>query len=79
MKLTPKQRKIYQFAKANGGITKAQAMGLIDDHYCNGDKHVGAVLSRMVKAGILERVKPGVFNLRGMADNSGITDNSKLF
>lgn len=36
-------------------------MGLINTHYCNGDKHVGDCLSRMVKSGLLIRVKPGVF------------------
>jgi hypothetical protein len=61
MSLTLKQSAVLQFCHENGGITKAQAMGLINTHYCNGDKHVGDCLSRMVKSGLLIRVKPGVF------------------
>lgn len=61
MSLTPKQSAVLQFCHDNGGITKAQAMGLINTHYCNGEKHVGDCLSRMVKSGLLIRVKPGVF------------------
>lgn len=61
MKLTPKQSAVIKFCHENGGITKAQAMGLINDHYHNGSKHVGETLSRMVNQGLLIRVKPGIF------------------
>ena len=61
MSLTTKQSAVLKFCHDNGGITKSQAMGLINTHYCNGDKHVGDCLSRMVKSGLLIRVKPGVF------------------
>jgi hypothetical protein len=62
--MTPKQREIRNFAFKNGGITKAQAVELLKgDYYCNAAFHVGNVLSRMVNAGILVRVKRGVFEV----------------
>lgn len=33
-------------------------------YYCNGHKHFGAMLSRMVKAGLIERVKKGVYRFK---------------
>lgn len=35
-------------------------------YYHNGDKHAGDVLSRLVKSGLLIRVKKGVFKLGSM-------------
>lgn len=62
--MTPKQKIIVEFCLSNNNAcTKKDAMNLIDTHYCNGEKHVGEVLSRMVKAGILVRIKPGYFKL----------------
>ena len=51
--------------QANGGeVTKAQVVDAIGgNYYCNGDKHVGDRLSRMVNAGMLIRVKPGLFKI----------------
>ena len=65
MKLTIKQQKVVDFIRksSDNQITKKQAVELIDDHYCNGSKHVGEVLSRMVKSGTLKRIKNGVFTL----------------
>lgn len=34
-------------------------------YYHNTDKHAGEVLSRMVKSGLLKRVKKGVYTLGG--------------
>jgi len=51
--------------QANGGeVTKAQVVEAIGgNYYCHGDKHVGDRLSRMVKSGMLIRVKPGLFKI----------------
>lgn len=47
-----------------GSFTKQDAVQLIGHrYYCNEDKHVGDVLSRMVKAGFIIRIKPGHFEL----------------
>lgn len=36
-------------------------------YYCNGSKHLGEVLSRMVKSGHLIRIKPGVYKVENRA------------
>jgi predicted transcriptional regulator of viral defense system len=62
----PKNRNsIIALAKENGGIvTKKQVVEKLDHTYfCNGDDYLGAILSAMVKVGILKRVKNGVFEL----------------
>jgi predicted transcriptional regulator of viral defense system len=46
---------------------------LIDDHYQNGAKHCSDAMSRMVKKGIVQRVKPGVFKL-GNPKGDGIKE-----
>lgn len=64
MALSDKQKAVITFCLSNGNkITKRDAMGLINTHYHNGEKHVGEVLSRMVNAGLLIRIKPGLFEL----------------
>ena len=64
MALSEKQKKVLAYCRAHDGkITKKEAMTIIDTHYCNGEKHVGEVLSRMVKAGLLTREKPGHFTI----------------
>jgi len=63
--MTPEQKQIIAIVQSKGGeITKAQVVKEIGrDYYYNGEKHVGDRLSRMVNAGLLIRVKPGVFKL----------------
>ena len=62
--LTEKQKTILEFAwKNDNKVTKSDAMKLINTHFYNGDKHVGESLSRMVRAGLLVRVKPGYFEI----------------
>jgi hypothetical protein len=48
----------------NGFVTLKEAVRLVGgDIYANTEKHVGSILSNMVKQGMLIRVKPGVFKL----------------
>ena len=63
--MTPEQKEIMAILQANGGeVTKAKVVEAIGgNYYCYGDKHIGDRLSRMVNAGMLIRVKPGVFKL----------------
>lgn len=63
--MTPEQKEIVAILQQHGGeATKAQVVKAIGGgYYANGAKHVGDRLSRMVNAGILVRVKPGVFTL----------------
>ncbi len=65
MKLTPQQDKILKYAQANGDrITSKQVQEAFSDrYYRNADQYLGAILSRMVKAGLLTRERPGVFTV----------------
>jgi hypothetical protein len=61
---SPKQSVILSALRHQPEITLAEAVKLIGGNlYCNAEKHVGALLSNMVKRGMIERVKPGVFRL----------------
>lgn len=63
MKPTPYQNQILALARENGGqFTAAQACErFAGNYYCNGEKHVGDAVRRMVAAGFLRRVKKGVY------------------
>ena len=65
MALTPQQSQIMKAAQERGGtITKKEILEMYGGHYfCNGAKHVGDILSRMVKSGLLIRERPGVFKI----------------
>jgi hypothetical protein len=60
---SPKMRTILRLFTAPGQeLSKSEIVeysGL--RYYCNTEKYVGEILGRMVKGGLLERVKPGVF------------------
>lgn len=76
---TEKQKAVIAYCLSHSNrITKKDAMAIINDHYCNGQKHVGDVLSRMVKAGMLIREKPGVFVLgKGKRNKRTVEDNNQ--
>jgi len=62
--MTPDQRKIINFIQSKGTATKADIVALDGgQYYRNANKHIGDRLSRMVNAGMLERVKPVVFRI----------------
>ena len=64
MKPSRKQQAVLRSAKMNGFITLKEAVHIVGgDIYANAEKHVGAILSNMVKRGMLVRVKPGTFKL----------------
>lgn len=64
MKPSRKQQSILRSAKMNGFVTLKEAVRIVGgDIYANAGKHVGSILSNMVKRGMLVRVKPGVFKL----------------
>lgn len=46
-------------------------------YYANWQKHMGAILSRMVKSGKVERVKPGLFRIA--KGQKGPNDQPSLF
>ncbi len=62
--MSRKQTIIIQTLKKQPEITLDQAVRLIGgDVYANAPKHVGAVLARMVRRGMINRVRPAVFVL----------------
>jgi predicted transcriptional regulator of viral defense system len=61
--MTTDQRAILNFVRSKGEATKREICEIADRYYCNGDNYVGERLSRMVDAGLLERVRPGVFRV----------------
>ena len=64
MKPSRKQQSVLRAAKMNGFITLKEAVRIVGgDIYANAEKHVGSILSNMVKRGMLVRVKPGTFKL----------------
>jgi len=64
MKPSRKQQAVIRSAKMNGFVTLKEAVHLVGgDIYANAEKHVGSILSNMVKRGMLVRVKPGTFKL----------------
>ena len=79
MTATKTQKQIIQFAHANGGqITKREAVDLFSHRYFINESHyVGEILSRMVNAGMLTRIKPGVFELGGKVQKSGSVETAK--
>ena len=64
MKLTPYQTEILAFVSGIGEATSAE---LVNEFGCRTpyapNKYVGLALSRMVNAGLLIRVKKGVFTV----------------
>jgi len=63
-KLSRKQNAIVNYLVINGTITTAQATELVGKNvYYNQSKHTGAVLSNMVKRGIIRRLRVGVYAL----------------
>lgn len=74
--MTLKQIQVFDYVRSNGQITKKKAVELIGkSYYCNADKHVGDVLSRMVKAGLLKRIKPGLFELGDRTNKNAVPQN----
>ena len=65
MALTGHQKQIIRDAQERGGrITKKEIVKMYGRcYYHNGAFHLGNILSRMVKSGLLIREKPGVFTV----------------
>ena len=62
--LSPKQRDILKLFRPGFEVTKQTVVDAYGGtYYHNGEKYVGEILGRMVNAGLIERVKPGVFRL----------------
>lgn len=76
--MTQQQRNILRAAAANGGtITKREVADMSGSYFCNADKHLGAILSRMVKSGLLKRIRPGVFEIGSGKKSVSVTQETK--
>lgn len=72
-----KQIKIVEFARLNNNqITKKQACALIP-FYHNTQKHVGDILTRMVRSNMLKRIKNGLYELS--SGQKEIVNQSQMF
>lgn len=72
--MTTEQKEILSLLHQNGGtLTKKQVVDSLDGYFCNGAHHIGERLSRMVSAGFLIRVKPGVFQINEAQDENQTT------
>ena len=75
--MTQNQKMIVEFARSNNNqITKKQACDLIP-FYHNTQKHVGYILTRMVKSNMLKRIKIGLYELSN--GQKEIINQSQLF
>ncbi len=61
--LTAHQQLILSLVREKGGrATKEDIVAKFHYwHYVNAKKHIGDTLSRMVNAGLLKRIKPGLY------------------
>lgn len=64
--MTNQRKLILEYIAQNGTITKKQATEICKHfYYSNASKYVGEILSSLVKAGVLERVKRGTYQFKG--------------
>lgn len=71
--MTRDQKQILHILNVNGGtVTTEQVAAAIGTTPHNGGKYISERLSRMVKQGILRRVKPGAFEAK--IEDKGLFD-----
>ncbi len=65
MKLTQHQQTIFTYLKGVESATLDEITKAVPiNYYCNAKFHIGNILSRMVKAKIIVRVKKGTYALK---------------
>jgi predicted transcriptional regulator of viral defense system len=63
--LTEKQQFIISYLKEVGQASTIQILAAAPfSYYCNGEKHLGEILSRMIKKRLLVRVGRGKYKLQ---------------
>ena len=69
--MTPHQKEVHEYLLKVESATKEQIYEEVSFwYYRNWEKHLGDVLSRMVKSGVIKRVKKGIYaiNKSGYAE-----------
>jgi hypothetical protein len=62
--LSTKQQAIMMYLERHAEISLAQALSLCGGYYANGQKHMGGVLTNMIRRGLIVRVRPGLYAKR---------------
>ncbi len=61
-----KQQYIVQFALKNNNqftISDLTQIPEVNTYYCNGKKHIGEIVKKMLKMGFITRIKKGTYQL----------------
>jgi hypothetical protein len=64
MKLNRQKEILLYLQKVESATLKEIYLNVSFSYYCNEMKHLGAVMSRMVKNGKVERIAKGVFKIK---------------
>jgi predicted transcriptional regulator of viral defense system len=76
-----KQRTICAFARTNEGMVSIDdclSMNAVNTYYHNAPKYIGEIMSRLVKRGILVRIKPGHFKLKTYEGTNNTTHDGSV-
>jgi len=74
--MSPNQQNIVNALKRQEQLSLDDAIELIGGNiYANKRRHVGATMSRMVRRGLVVRVRPGVFELPSAKNVSVVGDD----
>lgn len=68
--LSERAQQIMQYVSKSETIDIDTALKVAGSYYHNGRKHIGEVLSMLVKNGYIERIKPGLYKFRTMSPHS---------
>lgn len=68
--LSDRAQLIMQHVSKAGTIDINTALKVAGDYYHNGRKHIGEVLSMLIRNGYIERIKPGLFKFKTMSPHS---------
>jgi len=74
--MTPKQIEVIEYLRTVKCATVSNIYNNVSfGYYCNQSANMGKLLARMVKTGMIERLRPGVFKLGMPKKNIDIIEN----
>ena len=75
--MNPKQKEIYKYLSTVESASIDEIYRNVSfSYYCNQNKHLGAILSTMVRNGTVVRIKKGLFS---SVNTESYKDQTKLF